>query len=225
MKRVLVLADGAHEIGTEDADLQDELPALPRLIVSILGDRGGLAFRCRPFKPVAHRSLKRSIRSEPEARAFGYAKKALQAIEIAKEEGFDALVILIDRDGAPDRERIDALREGREQRVHSPKHPPCAMGAAVEAFDAWMIVDGKAIKHAGGDAAQSYPEAEKLGGRAKTPRHPKERAKAILGEDGLREKYAQIAAVVDLDLLAECCPQGFAPFREEIAEKLSALKE
>ncbi|MCY2927627.1 MAG: hypothetical protein NT031_19740, partial [Planctomycetota bacterium] len=148
-----------------------------------------------------------------------WGKKAKKAIFDASESGYAAIVILIDRDGDSDAERIVPIREARDATWGT--GVPCAVGQAVEAFDAWMIADGKAIKEAGGDAARQHPMPENLAGKDGSKHHPKAWAMDILGgKESLADKYAVIAAKARLDILAACCPKGFAPFAEDVKERI-----
>lgn len=207
---VLVLGEGRHELGSElDSPLHgDELPALPRLIHRLLSESRRASYTCRAFKTV------RAI----HGRGGKFAKKTVAAVRWAKRNGFGAVVIVIDRDRRPDRERLTALRQGRDL-VGGPPYPPCALGVAVETFDAWMIADNRAIKAAGGDSGKCHSTPESLDGREGTGRHPKDRAAEILGQ-GLGEKYAAVAAVVDLELLEKQCPKGFKPFADEVRQRI-----
>ena len=104
-------------------------------------------------------------------------------------------------------------------------YPQCAVGAAVETFDAWMIVDGRAIGRAGGDGSNSHPEPENLDGKPDRPDHPKTWALRILGgEDaGLSRKYACVARELSLEQLERGCPRGFCPFARELEERVKPL--
>jgi hypothetical protein len=145
-------------------------------------------------------------------------KKTVSAIRKANKEGYAGLAIVIDRDEYPDKDRIGALREGREA-IESETSPPCALGCAVEAFDAWMLADRGAVAGAGGnvDALPVHPE---------TVRRPKEAAGRVFettAGSGLGAYYAQVAAAVGLDLLKKACPLGFAPFAQEVRDRLGPV--
>lgn len=206
--RVLVLGDGRHELGTDlgrSLD-SDNLPALPRLVHRLMGCPAHVSYTCEPFhavKPVHTRGHK-------------YAKKVRRAIQLARQDGYQALAVVIDRDRKKDADRIVPLRDGRDA-MASGSFPACAVGMAVEAFDAWMIADGKAVRTAEGDPAKTHPKPESLAGKEGTGDHPKDMAAVIFGSKaGLGDKYAVVAQHVDLDQLAKTCPKGFAPFAEDV---------
>lgn len=203
-------------MGTHDGDPEspEQLGALPRLVHRLLDNPESVEYECRSFKSVTH---------VPGKATNKFARKVKRAIQDAKLEGYDGVVVVIDRDREPDRDRIDVLREGRDD-MQADGYTPCAVGTAVEAFDAWMIVDGKAISAADGDASISHTDPEKLDRTEGTGHHPKDRAARIFGTGrGLGRTYAAVAAKVDIELLKRRCPQGFAPFAEEVAEHLVPL--
>ena len=213
--QVLVYGEGPHELGrTFDTDLpSNHLPSLPGLVHRLLDRPEGASYTCRRFKDVraAHQKGKK------------FGKKVISAVRQAKKDGFGAVVVLIDRDREPDKERIGALREGRDAAQKRSGLPPCAIGTAVETFDAWMIVDREAIRAAGGDPERSHSNPEDLDGGAGSPGHPKNCAQQVFDMPkgtGLGEKYAIVAAHVNLHLLAERCPQGFKPFAEDVQKRI-----
>lgn len=210
---VLVFGEGKHELGDElgVALTAEQLPALPRLIHRLLGEPENVRYTCEPLKalPAAHGSGRK------------FAKKTAAAVRRAQDNGFTAVVVLIDRDRQPDRDRLGALTEGRSH-VEGVQYPPCAVGAAVEALDAWMITDGAAVKAVGGNAARCHPSPESMDGTEQTGNHPKVRATEILGK-GLGEKYAAIAGVVNLELLEKRCPKGFKPFADDVRDRIGSV--
>ncbi|MFB3894435.1 MAG: DUF4276 family protein [Phycisphaerae bacterium] len=212
-RTVVVYGDGKHELGGQlgKALARDELPALPMLVDRLLDAPPSVRYVAFPFAQVPH----------ARGKEHKLAKKVKRAILLAKAQKHAGAVILVDRDRLPDSERIKPLQEGRSALEHDLACPPCAVGMAVEAFDAWMIADGGALGKAGGNAARSHPSPETMDGVEGTGRHPKDRAAEVFGGgQGLGDKYAQVASHVDLGLLAKCCPKGFAPFAEEVTKRI-----
>jgi hypothetical protein len=210
--KVLVLGDGPNELGDiRDVTLPSGgLPPLPRLLHRVLGESPSLSFEVSLFGPVGH----------IHGKGPKYAKKVKLSIIRARQKNFDGLVILIDRDRRPDSETLCALERGRDEMMVA-TYPSCAVGVAVETFDAWMIVDGRAIAQAGGTAARAHGDPEKLDGKEGSGRHPKDLAGEILGgEKGLGARYATVAQHVRLDLLKERCPKGFGRFAEDIQKHI-----
>ncbi len=216
-KRILVISEGRHEIGKKRwVKLEvDSLPALPALLGNMLGP-GRCEFECGEW---------RSINKVRGGRGTIYSRKVKQAITLAKQKGFDTVVIVIDRDRKADRDRIMQLRKGRDEiQQNSTIFAPCAVGTAVETFDAWMICDENAVAQAGGDKAKCHQNPESLDGKENTGKHPKNCAAQIFGSgEGLAEKYAIVARCVDIKRLADRCSGGFAPFAKDIKERIAPV--
>jgi hypothetical protein len=150
-----------------------------------------------------------------------WGKKVYSAIWHAANgsdgQAFDAVVMLVDRDGPKNDRRLSDMQQGR--REYGESRFPCALGVAVEAFDAWMIADSKGIAAAGGDGTKSHTKPE-------DPRLPKDAADAIFGTHGgtgLGPKYAIVAEKADLARLEKACPKGFAPFADEVRERIAPV--
>ena len=216
-KRILVISEGRHEIGKKRwVKLEDDdLPALPALLGNML-DPGRCEFECGEW---------RSIGKARGGRGTIYSRKVKQAITIAKQKGFDAVVIVIDRDRESDRDRIMQLRKGRDEiQQNSTIFAPCAVGTAVETFDSWMICDENAVAHADGEKSKCHQNPESLDGKENTGKHPKNCAAQIFGPgEGLAQKYAVVARHIDLGLLGNRCSGGFAPFAKEIKERIAPV--
>ena len=130
---------------------------------------------------------------------------------------------MIDRDRQADRETIEDLRVARD-RFSGESNLPCAVGAAVETFDAWMIADPEAVEAAGGDKKRCHPSPEALDGPEQGGNHPKCYAKAAFADsNGLSERYARVAATARIDHLERCCPEGFAPVACEVRERIGPV--
>jgi len=197
---VLVLGEGPCELGPnlDEALAPGSLSALPQLVHRLSQGGTNVVYFCRLFKPVAH----------TPGRGHKYARKVKQALREAWEEKFDAVVIVVDRDRESNSERIEPLSQGRDEMAQEP-FPRCAVGAAVETFDAWMIVDGKAVKQCQGDPTKTHLNPESLRGKeGKGPgQHPKEVAALIFGgTSGLADKYGSSGSCV-----GTLSPWGSAP--------------
>lgn len=211
--RIVVFGEGKHELGgqLDRAICSDDLPALPAFVHRVLGCPADVEYICKRFASVP----------PVHGRGNKFGRKVHHAILQAKLMDCHAAIVVIDRDRKPDSERIVPLKQGRDSLADGP-FPPCAVGTAIEAFDAWMIVDGKAIGVAGGDAGRPHGAPEKLAGKEGTGEHPKDVAAAILGGSaGLGAKYAIIALHTDLQLLARRCPDGFAPFAGDVKTRIT----
>ena len=213
IRRILVLGDGEYDLGPALGEERspEGLFALPRLVHRLLRNPREVAYTCQRFPsiPAVH------------GRGHKYARKAQSAIRQAHQGQYHAVTIVIDRDRRSNAKTIVPLREGRDAMAPM-SFPPCAVGMAVEAFDAWMISDGKAVKAAKGEPTKSHPAPEKLDGKEGTGRHPKDVAAQVFsGKASLTASYAAVAEHVDLELLARACPLGFAPFAQEVRERIA----
>jgi hypothetical protein len=140
----------------------------------------------------------------------GFFKRALRWMQRAQQLGYDVLVLVIDEDGKPERSKefADAQQDSRFT-------IPRALGVAIRTFDAWMLADEKALSVVLGMNVS----------RQRTPEGIKD-PKSVCGElhensDGslsLTKMYAAIAEIIDVELLHERCPKGFAPFAQRVRE-------
>ena len=226
-RRVLVMGEGEHELGPVPANADNEswpldserLPALPKMVHRLLGQPNGVRYFARPTG-FRRRHIQRNLRSRTPVGLSGYGKRLLWAIRWAASERFDALVYVIDRDRKRPAETIQALHVGRGAAERNTPLP-CAVGTAVEAFDAWFIADGSAVKAAGWNHAAVHPQPEKLDGKEGSGQHPKDVAAAIFGGViGLGEKYAVVASHIDQARLEIACPKGYAPFADEVRRRI-----
>ncbi|HDY66014.1 MAG TPA: hypothetical protein ENH84_07280 [Phycisphaerae bacterium] len=211
--RILIFGDGENELGKIETEYapSDDLPALPRLIHRVLGEPAQTTYTTKKFKKI----------KAAHGRGGKWAKKTKRAIEDARKGGYQGTVILIDRDRKSSAERLGPLTDARDAMLAC-----CAVGNAVETFDAWMIADGKAVREATGKAtqSQSHPKPEKLNKDEGTGNHPKDWATRIFGgTSSLTPAYAVVALHADIDLLKRTCPKGFAPFAKDIEKRIAPL--
>ncbi len=224
--RVLVIGEGPHELGHRPADCASRdwplsahrLPALPLLVHRVLGEPEGVAFFAKEIG-VPRRHVQSNLRRGTPTQLGGHGKQLFWALRDAGGK-YQAVAYVMDRDRQADRAVIDDLRAARDK-FAAEQDLPCAVGAAVETFDAWMIADPEAIESAGGDKSRWHPAPEGLDGTEASGNHPKCYAAAIFGgASGLAERYARAAAAMRVDRLEQSCPQGFAPFAREVRERI-----
>lgn len=105
-RKVLVLGDGPDEVGRDWEHVLDpgSLPALPRLVDRLLGSPGSVMYECRLFRRVQHTRGK-----GPAA-----TKKVIAAVTIARQKGFHAVVVLVDRDRKKTSDKLEPLNAGRD---------------------------------------------------------------------------------------------------------------
>jgi hypothetical protein len=186
--RVLIVSEGRHELRT------DEFPgALEILVKRIAGD----------FTVV---KMKVSVEL-PRLRASGrgYYKRALQWMDFAQKNDYDAIILVIDQDEDPDR-RLE-ISQAQDDTKYSIQR---AMTVAIRSFDAWMLADETAISKVLGRTIQQQPSPE-------SNPDPKASCEELCGQKMAQaEMYAKIAAALKLKVLASRCPKGFKPFADRI---------
>ena len=216
---LLVVGDGEFDVGrpTQDpipnAD-QPALPALPCLVHRLLDSQPNIRFRTE---------MLRNIRTNQTGGAGPkWGKKVKAAVLRARQSGAKGVAIVADRDGTG-QERLRQMEAARDA-LDSTAWVPCALGLAIETFDAWMIADAHALREAGAIAAAPHPNPEGLDGREASGRHPKDYAATQFGQQsGLGEKYADIAAALDIAALERACPRGFGAFAREVRQHLQPV--
>lgn len=210
--RVLFVGEGVTDVGGER-----HAGVVPRLTEKVLEARVG-----SPVTLKAERTpLPRFHRSR------GYEAKVVIAIKEADREGFDAITIVVDRDGQ--KERMKKLRQGADDA--SREVPlPAVVGLAVETLEAWLLADEQAIRETLDCDVPSGPDPEKLSGRPGTDLHPKDRLAKLLAADAHTqrtniERFEAIAERADVGVIERRCKQGFAPFAKEVRRVLAPLVE
>lgn len=199
---VLLVSEGAHE-GNRD----EESPQALRAIVS----------RVLPADTTFEwRDVHDLPRGNPlPGKGGGHFKLALKAMLYAHRNGFDALVLVTDGDRR--NERITEFDEAQEStRVAIPR----ALGIAVQAFDAWILADHQALSQVLGADVPLQRLPENLDGAKNSPRHPKQVCRALMAQHGWAgsqaEFYQAVCCALDLAVVAERCPRGFAPFLQRL---------
>ena len=188
--RVLVVAEGKHE----------RSGALEALLRRLGGEQATFE---------SDRVQNNRIHTHP-GKGPKYLRRALAWLRYAQNEAYDALVLLIDEDGQP--ERIAQFNDAQAHNLYS---LPRALGVAIRSFDAWMLADEKALTCVLGCQIDKQSDPE-------TIRNPKQRCADLLEESPNRiaqsEMYAKVCECVDLDVLSARCKKGFAPFSERIRD-------
>ena len=197
--RVLVVAEGAHEIGAANEEELNASPALYRLIERTV--EAQLTFHSLPWS---------KIRTH-HGKGPGYFKKAVGALREAERRRCDALVMLVDEDGNRDR----LLQFNRAQDDHSMSTLPRALGLAIRSFDAWILADEKTLSSVLQTTVQTQRSPEDA-------KNPKEECEQLLrnADSPLspREVYAEVLLRCDLEIVERRCPKGFAPFVKRLRE-------
>jgi hypothetical protein len=193
--KVLLVSEGKHELGQGDGS--GSLATLSRRLMNC-----EVEFIC---KKVSDEKVRTHL---IHGKFPNFERRALGWIEYAKSERFDAIILVIDQDGYPERQKgIDAAHA--DPRISFPR----ALGIAIFAFDAWMLADETAWLK----ACQKTLLRQKKPESIRAPKRHCERLCHDLGiELGLSDHYAAIAEHADLDQIAHRCPKGFKPFKERV---------
>jgi len=163
---------------------------------------------------------------------FLVGKGLWQKVRFAKRQArYNAsagAVFVMDSEGGPKESaaKRTQLEHGRD---HELPDFPMAVGVAHLCIEAWLLADAKAIQKAFAlpQVPQVPPEPEKC----PAPCHDKgSNPKAVLARAaGLQRplsadnKDGIARAMNDMDLVCERCPEGFAPFADEVRTRIRPL--
>jgi hypothetical protein len=186
--RVLVIAEGKHE-----------LEGALRNLLEKLGGQGS-AF---DYDRVSNNKI-----HAVHGTGSGYFKRALRWLLEAEKKGVDALILLIDEDGMP--ERINQIELAQDS---SKSWLPRAMGVAIRTFDAWMLADEQALTTVLGDRINRQSDPE-------TIRNPKRVCAELLArsQEGMSQSqmYERVSFEINIDILIDRCQSGFRPFATRV---------
>lgn len=189
--KVLVVAEGKHEAGTDDVK-----GALLVLIERVLDCRLTLTYM--------------SIRDEHFRVHGGFEKRILRCLTFARGEQFDALVLVVDEDGDRNRRRIfDQAQD--DPRIDLRR----ALGLAIITFDAWMLADEVAISDVLGVTVQRQPDPETIADPKARCAELLEHSDAGMSQTQL---YSKIAEALTINVLVKRSPNGFGPFHERLLQ-------
>ncbi len=137
----------------------------------------------------------------------GFVKRAIRWILEARRRGYDALVLVIDEDGRP--ERLRDLAQAQSEQMLTGSFPR-ALGVAIREFDAWILADEKALSDVLDCTVQTQPSPEEN-------RDPKADCSILLGARmSQRDFYAKVSQTLDLARLEKRCPKGFGIFASRL---------
>ncbi|MDB5293218.1 MAG: hypothetical protein JWL69_4459 [Phycisphaerales bacterium] len=187
--KVLLVSEGKHE-------LAGALETLARRLVP------------RPFDCDLKNIRDPLLHTHP-GKGPGYFKKALRCVRYAHEQGYDAIVLVIDQDDDVDRRRHLTDAQNHTEVTTLAR----ALGVAVRTFDAWMLADEQALSKVLGKTIHRLPDPE-------TTRDAKQVCINLRGAPGgtagLAEMYGEIAVHVNLTVLEQRCPTGFGTFADRV---------
>ena len=154
------------------------------------------------------------------AKKVGFAKRQARLSRSA------AVTFVVDSEGDL-AGRMDDLTKGRTM---EPSEFPMAVGVAHPCIEAWLLADATAVRRALGLARD--PQVPESPESLPAPRHnradnPKTRlarmASAATRELPVTNKESIAAAMNDINTIRDRCPQGFAPFADEVEQYIRPL--
>ena len=160
----------------------------------------------------------------------GMGKGLWQKIRFAKQQAVynrsAAVVYVLDSEGDLSN-RKDALEKGRNTGLPD---FPMAVGVAHPCVEAWLLADARAIRRGLGlsDPPNVPDQPEQLPAPCQDRRHnPKTVLAAIAGtargDIPVAEKERIARAMNDMETVRRRCPQGFAPFANEVEQHIRPL--
>jgi hypothetical protein len=193
--KILLVSEGRHELALGDPEC-----ALGELVRRCL-DRE-LEFERQKVSDAVVRT------HQNKGKSLNYEKRVLGWVKYAQKMGYDALVLVIDRDRTPDREAGITSAQANTLLAL-----PRALGVAVEAFDAWMLADERALSSAFGQVVNRQRDPEKLAAPKVDFRQLIEDLQPPISQT---ELYFTIAKWVEIEELIRRCPRGFKPFFDRL---------
>lgn len=134
-------------------------------------------------------------------------------------------VFVMDSEGDLQQRRTE-LTKGRRMQ---PGDLPMAIGVAHPCIEAWLLADASAIRRGleltGNPQAPDEPEklAAPQQDRRRNPKVELARCAGQKGELSVAEKEKIAAAMTDMAAVRRACPDGFAPFADEVEEHIRPL--
>jgi len=172
-------------------------------------------------EPATMRVVRRAV---PHLQGKGLWQKVKFAKQTALYRRSAGAVFVMDSEGNH-RGRLGELSRGRDAAY---SEFPMAVGVAHPCLEAWLLVDPLAIVRALGlsSLVEVPPNPENLpapqANRAHNPKTVLARCAARLAISS-REATQLALAITDLAALRNRCPVGFAPFAQEIEERITPL--
>jgi hypothetical protein len=212
---VEVFGEGKTDIGSEPKPRRPTTGVVSILLHTLCGRPANMLVKCK-------------------ATQFLFNKKTLrQKVQFAKRQArynlSHAAVFVMDSEGGPKelKQKKSELEAGRDREL---PNFPMAVGVAHPCIEAWLLADGTAIRRGLGlpQTPKCPDEPESLPAPCHdVERNPKrtlcELAGAARRELSADEKDRIAAAMNDLALLRQRCALGFAPFADEVENRIRPL--
>ena len=212
---VEVFGEGRTDVGHDPRPQAPNKGVVPILLYRLCG------------KPATMRVKRYAIPFlQQEIASRGLRKKVEAARKLAYRNRSQAAVFVVDSEGDLERRR-EQLTEGRDA---GPSSPPMAIGVAHPCIESWLLADASAIQQ-GMDlpAIPNVPDhPENLPAPCRDREdNPKTRLTKIAGstkkELSAKEKHQIAAAMNDMKRVRTRCPLGFAPFADEVENRIRPL--
>lgn len=224
--RVLILGEGATDLGQlhPDGTVQREgcVPVFVRRLLAERQTQNAIEIRARELRKIRTfpRGPKRITHSE-----HGYSNKLRVVLGLDLGREADAIVVVVDRDGERNFDRIEELQKGRDELLATRK--PCAVGVAIEMIEAWLLADEQALTQVLGTTVPRQSDPESLSSRdeqsEQNPRgrllHLIENTRGKLTTTGdFAALCAEIANAASIAVIETRCKEGFEPFARQVRE-------
>ncbi len=223
--RIFLLGEGVTDLGRIDPEglfrTESTLPHLLRKLLREAAADEEIEFFTRRGPRLFPKTDRRIGRSQ-----HGFANRLAGLLGLKEGREADAIVMVVDRDGVRNKDRIAELNKGRDTLREAKK--PCAVGVAIEMIEAWLLADEVALRTALEEPTiQRQPDPEGLDSRDEaSENNPKGRLERLMKQAIGREiprsefpdRYAEIAQAVNIQLLEMRCPTGFKPFATQMRE-------
>lgn len=206
-----VFGEGKTDLGSDVGPQPPDKGVLPILVHRRCG---------RPAQMLAKRRAYAFLQGK------GLSQKVCFAKRQARYNGSAAAVFVMDSEGNEKdrRMRHRELTSGRDRELCD---FPMAVGVAQPCIEAWLLADGRAIGRAlGVNPGPAVPDEPEALPAPKSDRiHNPKAVLATLGVASAAEKDAVARAMNDMDLVCQRCSRGFAPFAEEVKQRIRPLFE
>ena len=175
-----------------------------------------------------HMRVKRKVLSSLQGKGFW------QKVRFAKRQAFytpDTQAVVFVRDSEGDETELSRIRATMEKGRDAEELPiPMAIGVAHPCIESWLLADAAAIRRGlelnGNPTVPDEPESLPAPciSRKNNPKKILVRAaESAKNELSAKEKDKITRAMNDLDLLGRRCPLGFAPFADEVRQRVRPL--
>lgn len=206
-----IVGEGRTDVGAVTPPSPPNEGVVPILVHTLCGKPPAMLVKRRPFASLEGKGLAKKVQ---------FAKRQASC---NKSHGV-AFVIDSDGDLAG---RLSEMVAGRDREL---PHYPMAIGVAHPCIESWLLADPAAIRR-----ALDLPKTPKvpdelerlpapLQNRAYNPKTVLRDISATETKElGGREKDCIAAAMNDMTLLRNRCPEGFAPFADEVENRIRPL--